>query len=174
VQASAAQLTRIPRRRTAISPENPARWSSTRHAALLHKSDLSATSGSREQTSACCGSAIRERAFDESFVGAYPREVLIHSVYFWFKADADPARVAEFDTGLRRLIGIEQIRHAYIGRPERTPLRPVIDASYDWALIVHFESLADHDVYQEHALHLEFLDRFSATWQQVRVYDVQV
>ena len=112
--------------------------------------------------------------FDEAIVGAYARAVLIHSVYFWFKADAEPARVAAFEAGLRRLISIEQVERAYIGKPEHTPPRPVIDQSYDWALIVHFESLAAHDVYQEHALHREFLDQFAATWQQVKVYDVHV
>jgi Stress responsive A/B Barrel Domain len=100
--------------------------------------------------------------------------VLIHSVYFWFKADAPPARVAEFEAGLQRLISIEQVQRAFIGKPEQTPPRPVIDQSYDWALVVHFESLAEHDAYQEHPLHLEFLDQFAATWQQVRVYDVHV
>ena len=100
--------------------------------------------------------------------------MLIHSVYFWFKADADAERVAEFEEGLRRLSGVEQVRHAYFGKPERTPARPVIDASYDWALVVHFENLADHDAYQEHALHEEFLSRFAATWERVRVYDVHV
>jgi Stress responsive A/B Barrel Domain len=100
--------------------------------------------------------------------------VLIHSVYFWFKPDAPVARVAEFEAGLRRLISIEQVQSAYVGKPEQTPPRPVIDQSYDWALVVHFNSLADHDAYQEHALHLEFLDQFANTWQQVRVYDVHV
>ena len=100
--------------------------------------------------------------------------MLIHSVYFWFKADAQPARVAEFEAGLQRLISIEQVQRAYIGKPEQTPPRAVIDQSYAWALVVHFENLGDHDAYQEHPLHLEFLDQFAATWAQVRVYDVHV
>ena len=74
--------------------------------------------------------------------GVYARAVLIHSVYFWFKADAEPARVADFEAGLRRLIGVPSVQQAYLGKPEQTPARPVIDQSYDWALIVHFASLA--------------------------------
>ncbi|HWA75831.1 MAG TPA: Dabb family protein [Polyangiaceae bacterium] len=100
--------------------------------------------------------------------------MLIHSVYFWFKPDADPARVSEFESGLRRLTGVEQIQAAYFGKPEQTPPRPVIDRSYDWALVVHFENLGDHDAYQEHPLHVEFLERFAATWERVQVYDVRV
>ncbi len=100
--------------------------------------------------------------------------MLIHSVYFWFKASAEPARVADFEAGLRRLIGIEQVLQAYVGKPERTPPRPVTDQSYDWALVVHFQSLADHDAYQDHPVHLEFLERFAATWERVQVYDTHV
>lgn len=100
--------------------------------------------------------------------------MLIHSVYFWFKAEADPVRVAEFERGLRSLASIQQVEHAYFGKPELTPTRPVIDASYQWALIVHFENLAAHDAYQEHPLHLEFLEQFAATWERVQVYDVRI
>jgi len=100
--------------------------------------------------------------------------MLIHSVYFWFKTDADPALVADFEQGLRRLCTIPQIKQAYIGPPEQTPPRPVIDQSYAWALIVHFDGLADHDAYQEHPLHVEFLERFEKTWARVQVYDARV
>ncbi|MEO8906107.1 MAG: Dabb family protein [Polyangiaceae bacterium] len=105
---------------------------------------------------------------------AYAQAVLIHSVYFWFKADAEPTRVADFEAGLRRLIGIGQVQQAYIGKPEQTPPRPVIDQSYHWALVVHFDSLADHDAYQDHPVHLAFLERFAATWERVQVYDARV
>lgn len=100
--------------------------------------------------------------------------MLIHSVYFWFKTDADPELVAEFEQGLRRLCSIPSIQQAYFGRPEQTPPRPVIDQSYAWALVEHFNTLADHDAYQEHPLHVEFLARFSGSWDRVQVYDVRV
>lgn len=100
--------------------------------------------------------------------------MLIHSVYFWFKPDAEPARVAQFERGLRSLVGIEQVQKAYFGKPERTPERSVIDDSYHWGLIVHFEDLAAHDGYQDHPLHHAFLEQFAATWERVQVYDVSV
>jgi hypothetical protein len=100
--------------------------------------------------------------------------MLIHSVYFWFKTDADPQLVAEFEAGLRRLCAIPQIKQAYYGRPEQTPARPVIDQTYAWALVEHFDSLAEHDAYQAHPLHHEFLERFEKTWEKVQVYDVRV
>lgn len=104
----------------------------------------------------------------------YRRSVLIHSVYFWFKPDAAPARVAEFEAGLRSLTGVEHIRQAYFGRPAQTPARPVIDGSFDWALLLHFDDVAAHDAYQAHPLHDEFLERFAALWARVQVYDAQV
>lgn len=100
--------------------------------------------------------------------------MLIHSVYFWFKPDADPAVVARFEDGLRRLTAIPDIQAAHFGRPEATPPRPVIDASYAWALIEIFPDLAAHDRYQVHEIHQRFLQEFSGSWQKVQVYDVRV
>lgn len=100
--------------------------------------------------------------------------MLIHSVYFWFKADADPALVARFEEGLRRLTAIPDIETAHIGRPEATPKRPVIDDSYAWGLVEIFSDLAAHDRYQAHEIHQQFLREFSSSWQKVQVYDVRV
>jgi|SRR5215207_7277 len=99
--------------------------------------------------------------------------MLIHSVYFWFKPDADPAVVAAFEAGLKRLASIPDITTAYFGRPEATPSRAVIDDTYSWALVAIFPDLAAHDRYQEHRLHQEFLAQFAASWQRVQVYDVR-
>ena len=100
--------------------------------------------------------------------------MLIHSVYFWFKPEADPAVVARFEEGLRRLTAIPDIQSAHFGRPEATPKRPVIDDSYAWGLVEIFEDLAAHDRYQAHDIHQQFLKEFSSSWQKVQVYDVRV
>jgi hypothetical protein len=99
--------------------------------------------------------------------------MLIHSVYFWFKSDADPSVVAAFEAGLVRLTSIPDITTAYFGRPEATPSRAVIDDTYSWALVEIFPDLAAHDRYQEHPIHQEFLAQFAASWQRVQVYDVR-
>jgi quinol monooxygenase YgiN len=110
--------------------------------------------------------------FSGSHVG-YDRYMLVHSVYFWFKPDADLALVAAFDAGLKRLASIPGIVTAYIGRPETTPKRAVVDDSYAWALVEVFADLAAHDRYQDHPIHQEFLREFSGSWQRVQVYDVR-
>jgi len=99
--------------------------------------------------------------------------MLIHSVYFWFKADADPAVVAAFEAGLERLTTIPDITTAHFGRPEATPKRAAVDDTYAWALVETFSDLAAHDRYQEHAIHQEFLRQFASSWQRVQVYDVR-
>ena len=99
--------------------------------------------------------------------------MLVHSVYFWFKPDADPQVVAAFESGLKRLTGIPDIGTAYFGRPEVTPKRAVVDDTYAWALVETFEDLAAHDRYQVHPIHQQFLEEFAASWQRVQVYDVR-
>jgi hypothetical protein len=99
--------------------------------------------------------------------------MLIHSVYFWFKPEADPALVARFEGGLRLLTQIPDIKTAHFGRPEATPKRPVIDDSYAWGLVETFEDLAAHDRYQAHEIHQQFLKEFSSSWLKVQVYDVR-
>ncbi|MEO7033020.1 MAG: Dabb family protein [Polyangiaceae bacterium] len=100
--------------------------------------------------------------------------MLIHSVYFWFKHDAEPTVVEAFESGLRRLASIPEVQQAYVGRPEATPKRDVVDNSYAWALVEIFADMQDHERYQEHPLHHEFLRDFAASWQRVQVYDVRV
>ena len=99
--------------------------------------------------------------------------MLIHSVYFWFKSDADPARVARFEEGLRQLSTIPDVQAAYWGRPEATAARAVIDDSYAWGLVEIFADLAAHDRYQAHPVHDRFLQEFGDSWQRVQVYDVR-
>jgi hypothetical protein len=98
--------------------------------------------------------------------------MLIHSVYFWFKSDADPALVARFEDGLTRLATIPDIQTAHFGRPEATPQRPVIDDTYAWALIDTFADIDAHERYQAHPIHQEFVSEFAPAWQKVQVYDV--
>jgi hypothetical protein len=100
--------------------------------------------------------------------------MLIHSVYFWFKPDAAPAVVQEFEAGLRRLASISEVQQAHFGRPAATPKRDVIDDTYAWGLVAVFADLEAHDRYQDHPLHQDFLRDFAASWQQVRVYDMTV
>lgn len=100
--------------------------------------------------------------------------MLIHSVYFWFRPDADPELVGKFRDGLARLVTIPDVQAAQYGRPAATERRSVIDDTYAWALIATFADTEAHDRYQAHPVHTAFVREFGPIWSQVRVYDAQV
>jgi hypothetical protein len=80
--------------------------------------------------------------------------MLVHSVFFTLKKG-----------------DIETVDSIYIGTPAATPDRPVIQKNYDVALTVVLKSLEDHDVYQEHQIHLDFVKNNSHRWESVVIYD---
>lgn len=98
--------------------------------------------------------------------------MLIHSVYFWFKASTPAAVLERFEDGLKRLTTIKDVDEAFIGTPEATVKRPVIDDSYAWALLLTFADVPAHDRYQDDPIHHAFLAEFGASWEKVQVYDV--
>lgn len=96
----------------------------------------------------------------------------IHTVFFWFNegvAEADHADFAK--NGLEALMGIPSIYKGYYGPPAMTPREEVVDNSYDFALICHFKSAADQDLYQEDPIHLKFIEDYKHLWKRVQVYD---
>ena len=55
--------------------------------------------------------------------------------------------------------------------PAKTTLRPVIDASYDVALIVECKDVAAEAAYQVDPLHLAFVANCKHLWTRVQIYD---
>lgn len=99
--------------------------------------------------------------------------MLFHNVYFWLKPELTPAQRAEFRRGVESLAGIKSVSKVDIGVPAKTEKRPVIDDSYDVALIVQCRDVAAHDAYQVDPLHLEFIAGFKTFWTRVQIYDSQ-
>jgi Stress responsive A/B Barrel Domain len=99
--------------------------------------------------------------------------VLVHTVFFWFKPDADPAVVARFEGGLQRLRGVPDVVDMRFGVPAATAKRSVVDDSYGWGLVLTFADVAAQERYQAHPLHEDFVGEFRDSWQKVVVYDVQ-
>ena len=98
--------------------------------------------------------------------------MLVHNVFFWLKPELTPAQVAEFERGVATLLTIPTVRHGFVGRPSSTN-RPIIDRSYTFGLTLAFDDLAGHDAYQEHPVHLAFVDGNSAKWSAVKIYDFE-
>ena len=102
------------------------------------------------------------------------RPGFIHTVFFWLKEDLSEADRAAFPSELAKLGAIESVRQLYIGPPASSEARDVVDGSYGYALIVHFDDLAGHDIYQVHPVHLAFIEANQAKWTRVVVYDTDV
>lgn len=98
--------------------------------------------------------------------------MIAHHVLFWLKADTSEDQKKAFREGLESLKNIETIKTLHIGTP--APIeRAVVDTSYTFSLILFFDDLAGHDVYQIHAVHKAFLDEFRSLFEKVIIYDAQ-
>ena len=96
---------------------------------------------------------------------------LIHSVFFWLKEDLSESDRAAFLEGCRSLSKVSTIKNCYIGPPASTEDRNVVDHSYSYALLVHFDDQAGQDAYQTDPIHLKFVEDHKDKWTKVIVYD---
>jgi hypothetical protein len=97
--------------------------------------------------------------------------MLYHCVYFWLKSELTAAQRAEFRAGVETLKGIKAVAKVSVGAPAATARRPVIDHSYDVALIVECRDVAAEAAYQVDPLHLAFVEKFKTFWTRVQIYD---
>lgn len=114
---------------------------------------------------------------DVKVVETTPKEValenpFIHSVYIWFKEGVTEEQRTQLYADTDNLKTIEVVKALYTGKPAATD-RPIVERSYDFAIILHFEDLAGHDVYQGHPRHQALLKKYSALWERVMITDVQ-
>lgn len=96
--------------------------------------------------------------------------MIAHHVLFWLKADTTEQQKADFLNGLKSLEKIEVAQNFHVGVP--APIeRAVVDTTYTFSLILFFEDLAAHDVYQVHPVHKAFLEEFRELFEKVVIYD---
>jgi len=96
--------------------------------------------------------------------------MLTHHVLFWLKANTTEDQKQSFRKGLESLTDIESVCSIYIGTP--APIdRPVVDITYTFSLLLVFDDLAGHDIYQVHPIHKAFLDSFRSLFEKVIIYD---
>jgi hypothetical protein len=94
--------------------------------------------------------------------------VIIHQVFIWLKDKADLEKAME---GCMSLSKISSVLDLKVGTPSKTPKRPIIDDSYDIALMVVLKDMASHDHYQEDPIHEDFRQAFSDRFEKVQIYD---
>ena len=107
----------------------------------------------------------------ERVVAADLEPGLMHTVYFWLKDDVDEAAAKNFEQGVWSLEGIPTVKRMFVGPAASTPSRGVTDNSFDFALSIWFDDVAGHDIYQEHPIHLKFVEEQEAKFKRVQVYD---
>lgn len=97
--------------------------------------------------------------------------MFIHTVYFWLHEGTPDAAREQLIQDCRTLLAqVPTVRQLYAGPAAGTP-RDVVDNSYGCGLTVLFDDREGHDVYQDHPLHQDFIERNKAHWQRVQVYD---
>jgi len=94
----------------------------------------------------------------------------VHTVFFWLVDETMPTRGKFVTEVMKYLKEIDVIKTRHLGRPAGTD-REVVDNSYSYCMIVTFDSEEEHDIYQEHPAHQQFIENASSLWTRVQVYD---
>lgn len=94
-----------------------------------------------------------------------------HIVIFWTDPDQPDADRILLDGAEKYLRHIPGILHFHVGKMAKSH-RPVVDQSYQVALNITFSDKRTHDEYQDHPLHIEFVEKvFKQVCKKVIVYD---
>jgi hypothetical protein len=111
-------------------------------------------------------------AVSDSFSKKQPKQkpMFVHHVYFWMKPDATKEDKDKLFKGIQSIAKLETVKISHVGVPADTD-RPVIDKSYAFSLLTVFDDKKGHDIYQEHPVHLKFIDDCKHLWTKVQVYD---
>lgn len=96
----------------------------------------------------------------------------IHTAYFWLKEGVSDVEKAAFISDCEKLAEVETVKAFYSGSPANTN-RDVIENTYDYAVVFHFENLEDQEYYQQHPLHLEMIEKHQDKWERVMVTDIE-
>ncbi|MFT4666621.1 MAG: hypothetical protein ACI9XB_003587 [Gammaproteobacteria bacterium] len=96
---------------------------------------------------------------------------LIHNVFFWLKSDLTTEQKSAFLAGVKSLEKAATVKSCYIGPPASTEKREVVDNSFSYALLLHFDDEAGQNAYQVDPIHLKFVEDHKDKWERVIVYD---
>ena len=99
--------------------------------------------------------------------------MLVHSVFFKFNPDVTPEQIEGVAEMARGLGKIETVKELYVGSPAPVPERPVCRNDYELAITALFDSVADHNIYQDHPLHVEYVTTNKPLWERVEVFDME-
>jgi len=99
--------------------------------------------------------------------------MLSHIVIFWLKEDLSENQKKMFQTKITALKKIEYAHSVHIGPPKKLSDRPIIDTSFSYAINSVFKTVEDHDSYQAHPLHRDFLETCVPMCSKVQIFDFE-
>ncbi len=99
---------------------------------------------------------------------------VVHQVFFWLKNPDSLEDKAALKEGLATLRSIPEVQWLLVGEPASTLQREVVVNDWHVSELMVFQSAADQDSYQSHPLHAAFVEKYSALWEKVVVYDSRV
>ena len=99
------------------------------------------------------------------------KKQLTHHVFFWLKNPGSKEDLDKLVEGLKSLRKIESVKKIHIGLPASTEARAVVDNSFSASELLFFNDLKGEKTYQDHPLHLKFIENCSHLWSKVIVYD---
>lgn len=111
---------------------------------------------------------------NEQKIESQSTNMLQHTVYFYLNSEVTPEEKEQFEQGLEELLEISAIHKSELGVPADTEERDVTDHEYAYAIYTWFETMEDYKTYDEHPDHLEFIDKYSGLWADVKVYDADI
>ena len=100
--------------------------------------------------------------------------MIVHNVFFSLADNSPAARQKLVEACRKYLSGHPGEVYFSAGVVCDALARPVNDRDFDVGLHVVFRTLADHDAYQEHPRHKQFIEENKPNWKKVRVFDSEV
>ena len=95
---------------------------------------------------------------------------ITHVVIVWFKPETPPDVRQKIEEDSRDLHRIPGVYNLILGQTVPSD-RPIVDDSFDLALSMQFDSVADMDAYVVHPQHQEFLKLAKPNIAKLLVYD---
>lgn len=97
---------------------------------------------------------------------------LLHSVLFWLDSGLSPDEIENFKGFFEELRKVPTVKKLQVGVPAATEARGVVDNSFTYSMVATFDTLEDHNFYQEHEYHAKAIENYSKYWTKVVVHDM--
>lgn len=100
------------------------------------------------------------------------QQKFMHCVFFTFKPDTPDAAIEGMVSDSYKILGqIPSVREVHAGRRDPRMTRDVNATDYTVGLVIVFDDKAGHDLYNDHPLHNQLVDKYKQHWAGVKVYD---